>query len=516
MQKIFIDKNDTAADVLKYLKASSEGLIMLVIPTESKFKTLASFRSLKKRSSELKKNVIVESVDEKVLSLATSAKLEAIHPFLSNFKNNSMADIVLAPKVKRSPSVRAAKGRAGKVLNVRGVSEQAVPVSMKRGLRVSVPKSFRRFVIPVAVFAVIFLAGLALNVFFTRAEIVINFQKTPWSLEHAFVASTSVSGNNLNYAVPGQLLDQKKDMVQLFPASGSGQVNQKATTKITIYNAFGTDPQRLVATTRFMAPDGKIWRIDSNAVVPGATLQGGKIVPASITVPATADKAGPDYNVGLVPKLTIPGFQGTPKYSGFYGTMENGSDGGFVGERAVATDADVAAAEEKATEVFKSVFANTFLASPPDGLKIIDGASELRILKLTADKNVNLDGNFTILGEAEFRSVAFRESDIEAQVKSLALSGSTDRRFESLSISYGGANPNFDNGTLYFTVNATGTLTTAFDPEEFKSEILGKTESDVNSLVLSIPHLLDAKISLTPFWAKRVPQDKNKVTVTVH
>jgi hypothetical protein len=516
MQKIFVDKNDTAADVLKYLKATPDGLVMLVVPTESKLKTLASFRSLKKKGSDLKKNIIIESVDEKILSLANSAKLEAIHPFLSNFKNNSMADIILSPKASKDKKAPAKGKKPARVLKVKGGAEAPLTVSLKRGSRMpSLPKTWRRIWIPVAVFAVIFLSGLAMNVFFTKADITINFEKTPWNLEHTFVASTSVSGSGLGYAIPGQLLDQKKNMVQLFPASGKGQVTQKAVTQITIYNAYGTDPQRLVATTRFETPDGKIFHIDSGVVVPGATQQDGKLSPSSITVSATADKAGEEYNIGPISRLTIPGFAGTPKYQGFYGAIENGASGGFVGEHAVATDADVSSAQEKATQIFQAVFQNTFLASPPDGLKIIDGASQLRILKLTVDRNVNADGNFAVLGEAEFRSMAFKEEDLKHRVENLATLDYPDRVFESFSMSYRDAKPDFDQRTLVFTVEATGTLTTSFNPDLFKSEILGKSESDVHTLVLSIPHLTDAKVSLSPFWVKRVPEDKSKVTVTV-
>jgi len=516
MQKIFVDKSDTAADVLKYLKTSKEGLVMLVVPTESKLKTLASFRSLKKRGGEMGKNLIVESVDEKVLSLAAAAKLEAIHPFLSNFKNSSMADIVVTPKAKRTLAIKTNKATVGRVLKVRSGLEETVPVSLRRSFRIPVSKSLGRFLVPTAVFVLIFLAGLALNVFFTKAEIIIDFQKTPWNLEHTFVASTSISGNGSGYFVPGQLLDQKKNMAQLFPATGRGQVAQKAATKITIYNAYGTDSQLLVATTRFLTPDGKIFRINSNVVVPGAVKQSDKLVPASVTADATADKPGPEYNMGPVEKLTIPGFAGTPKAQGFYGVMEGGAEGGLIGESAIVTDADVTSAQQKATEIFKSVFENTFITSPPDGLTIIDGASELRILRLTVDRNVNADGNFTVLGEAEFRSIAFREDDLRHGVETLGLAGYPDLEFETLSVSYKDASPNFDKGTLSFTVEATGTLTPAFNPDEFKSQLLGKSESEAHSLVLSIPHLLDAKISLIPFWVRRVPEDTKRVTITVH
>src|SRR3989344_8299374 len=53
--------------------------------------------------------------------------------------------------------------------------------------------------------------------------------------------------------------------------SGMQHVSKPATGVITIFNAHSTASQELVATTRFSAPDGKVYRIRSTVVVPGAT-----------------------------------------------------------------------------------------------------------------------------------------------------------------------------------------------------------------------------------------------------
>lgn len=517
MQKIFINKNDTAVDVVKYLKTSNEGLVMLVIPTDSKLKTLASFRNLKKKSSEMGKNLIIESVDETVLSLANAASLEAIHPFLSNYNNRSLADIVVTPIAKRAVAKGKGKSKKAKplLLHVKGISEHAIPIPVKRSWKFKMPL-LRRMAIPLAVFLTILFAGVLLNVFFTKAEIVINFEKIPWQLEHGFTASTSLARDaTRGYTVPGQLLKQQKNMAQLFPASGRGVVSEKAKTKITIYNAFSEDSQRLVATTRFMAPDGKIFRIDSDVLIPGATKQDGKLVPSSVKVNATAAAPGPEYNIGPIVKMDIPGFLGSPRYEGFYGAMEEKATGGFVGEKAIATNADVAAAEKRAAEIFKAAFENTFLTMPPDGLRIIDGASELRILKLNVDRITTPEGNFTVLGEAEFRSVAFREQDLVKLLESDAFRDYPGSKFEAFSISYRDARPNFITGSMDFIVTASGTITPDFNTEEFKTSVLGKSENEVHSLVLSIPHLTDARISLLPFWVKRLPVDKERVRVRI-
>ena len=64
-----------------------------------------------------------------------------------------------------------------------------------------------------------------------------------------------------------------------------------------------------------------------------------------------ADQAGPTYNVGPVAKLTIPGLQGSPKYDAFYGAIAGTTTGGFVGNKAVPTAADIASALDAAAAV---------------------------------------------------------------------------------------------------------------------------------------------------------------------
>ena len=102
-----------------------------------------------------------------------------------------------------------------------------------------------------------------------------------------------------------------------------------------------------MATTRFVTPDGKLFRLVSSVTVPGAQVTNGQIVPSSIDAPVAADQPGDAYNVGPVNKLTIPGFQGSPKYNAFYGQLASGTSGGFVGTKAVPTAADITSGKDK-------------------------------------------------------------------------------------------------------------------------------------------------------------------------
>ncbi len=70
--------------------------------------------------------------------------------------------------------------------------------------------------------------------------------------------------------------------------------------------------------TRFLALDGKIFRLTKGITVPGAKIVEGKIIPSSIEAAVIADQPGEAYNIGPVSRFSIPGLKGTPKYEAFY------------------------------------------------------------------------------------------------------------------------------------------------------------------------------------------------------
>src|SRR5208337_1616852 len=93
--------------------------------------------------------------------------------------------------------------------------------------------------------------------------------------------------------IPAQVFLVPKNFTESFPASGEQNVSLKAQGTITIYNAYSSSQQTLVAATRFVTPAGKIFRLVNSVVVPGAAVTNGQIVPSSIAVPVVADQVGP-------------------------------------------------------------------------------------------------------------------------------------------------------------------------------------------------------------------------------
>ena len=106
-----------------------------------------------------------------------------------------------------------------------------------------------------------------------------------------------------------------------------GESGTKAFGTITVFNGYSSEPQLLIASTRFLSSNERIFRTTKNIDIPGAQLNDDEIIPSSISVEIVADYLGAEYNIGPS-DFTIPGFKGSPKYQGFYGKSSTAMSGG--------------------------------------------------------------------------------------------------------------------------------------------------------------------------------------------
>jgi len=529
MKKIFVDKNEDIASVVEKVIGAPEEGIIIIVPKNSKLRESASNFSLLKREADgAGKNITIESVDDVILSLAQAHELRFSHPLFSGAK--SLSDIV--PKRKHAGS-EAKKGSEKKVkLHVIGgaakkneeeedeeetteepqeeYSEDETTEKKKSFLRRPIAKILAAIIILLAVGAV-----LASTVW-SKANISVTLEKKPWSYSGTVKASKATAEINTSSGmIPGQMLTDKKTITKLFLATGRSENIQKATGKITIYNAFNTSPQTLVGTTRFMTPDGKIFRLDKTVTVPGGTMRNGVLQPGSVEANVTADKGGPEYNLSPVERLTIPGFEGTSRYQGFYGSLKDGTSGGALQGKPVVIEADIEKGKAETSEILKTLAKSNITSLFPEDFRVIDGASSIEVTKLTVNRTVDQSGNFAVFGEVQIKTIGFRESDLKEFLRILAnrdssyeedFKGDPQPVFEKVS-------PDFAKGELSFTVKMEGDLVSRIKGEELKNSLLGLRVENARTAIATLPGLESGEISLWPIWLRKLPQDQGRITL---
>lgn len=350
-----------------------------------------------------------------------------------------------------------------------------------------------------------------------KADINIVTKKASLDINEQIVATKNISGVSIGpKQVPAEVFSQKKNDVFSFPATGKKNVERKASGSITIFNTFSSDNQPLVANTRLLAPDGKVFRLEKSIVVPGAKIVGGKIVSSSIQTTVIADKPGQQYNIGPTANFTIPGFQGSEKYQSFYGKSDVSMSGGFIGEVKVPTEEDIKKAKESSEKSLKEYLDSFFAVQIPHDFKIIDGASQFKVLKEEAGKEADDQGNFPLVIEAEASAIGFRESDVIAIFSDMAKGKLADGfTLNTYEISYANANADFVKGILNFSADFNGMFNPPIDINAFKRQIVGKNELDLKTFIFAQPDIEKATISFWPFWVKKAPNNINKVNITV-
>ncbi len=353
--------------------------------------------------------------------------------------------------------------------------------------------------------------------FLPRTDIKITTKKTEWNYVESITANKNITQIGIaEKQMSAETFSLTKNFTASFAATGKKMVEQKASGKITIYNAYSSKSQPLVATTRFAAPDGKIFRLTEKIIVPGAKIEEGKIVPSSIEATVVADKAGPDYNIGAVSHFSIPGFQGSAKYQGFYAESGASMSGGFIGEIAYPTDNDIEEAKARAASDLQDYIMSLLAVQIPTDFKIIEGARQFSLLKQEIDPQADANNNFNVFSEAQLTVIAFRESDVENLMEETAKTKLGDNfRIKTYELDYGAGRSDFKQGQVSFAVDFHGSFEEPVDADWFREQAVNKSEQDLRVLISSLPNIQKITISFWPFWVKRSPDDLDRIKVSV-
>lgn len=553
MKKIPVNKTDDAAAIVEKFLREPDPNIVLVIPRGAKIKeSPRSFNLLKREAEAAGRHVSVESVDEEILALAEASGLYNEHPLFHGGK--SMSDIlpsgaypeeaVPSRKHKVTLNVRMSEGEEEKKSSAenrffQSLNETISAVKDQGDVSEEDSNSwqdeeentppgrprriFKKTLFSLAVLLVLIGGYWLAGTYFSRAEVKIHFNQIPWEFSGSIAASKNAAKIDLvSKTIPAEVFGDKRNLTQLFPASGKAVVQQKATGKIRIYNAYSSERQTLVATTRFQTSDGKIFRLDSQVLVPGAQIVNGRITPSSVEAYITADKTGPEYNIGPIDKLVIPGFKSTPKFQGFYGSIEGTTSGGYNGERAVPTDADISTAQARMTDILKSSLENNLVSGQAKDYKILGGASSVSVTHLTVKKETDDKGQFSVFGEAQSQAVGFREEDLKSLLDNLASidfakNNISNTSFRSLSLQYDQPQVNYVQGQIRFNLAAKGTRATDFSSDQLKKDLMGKIASVGQGVIMRLPGLAEANLYLYPRWFffhQQIPTNPARINIT--
>lgn len=369
--------------------------------------------------------------------------------------------------------------------------------------------------------AVIVLVGLgAYSVLSPKLSVVITPKKETINFDFQVVVDSSLASVNLAKArIPGQIIKADREASDLFPATGKQDKATKAEGDIIIYNAFGATAQSLVKNTRFKSKDGLIFRLQSTVTVPAAKMADGKVsVPGTINAYVVADQTGSSYNIDPT-DFSVPGFQGTPKFLGFYAKSTKPFSGGGSSNATFATRDDLDKAKAAlSTKLAQGV--QEYIASQiPKGMKIIPEAIITGDSQLSAGTVDETSMQFKATLKTSYTIFAFSESDVAALADHNILGKISDTRkaiADTRVITYAGQSLNQDKTTLSFTAKISELMLGVVDQNDLQRLLAGKDEGEIRQ-ILSVNDSIDsAEITFWPLWASKAPANPDAIKVSVN
>ncbi|MFA4830630.1 MAG: hypothetical protein WC862_01395 [Patescibacteria group bacterium] len=347
----------------------------------------------------------------------------------------------------------------------------------------------------------IVLLGMIVFMSSKRATITITTKATPVNVNFTVEIGETTSANQ----VAGAVVTSTVSLTKSFSPNGNSEAPGIAAGIITLHNISKT-AQPLVVTTRFLSPDGILFRLKKGDTAPA---QG------TVDVEVYADQAGKSGNIGPA-NFTIPGLN-EARQKEVYGTSAGSMSGGMktIG---VLSQEDIDKAEKEMLEQIRLEGEKKLSSEGHDNLiGIFSVVGQSYKVNAELGKEVTefvMSMNATVLG------IFYNKDDIAKFATDALMKKAV---MDSDNIQPSGSEPtitldSYDQGTGKTVLSVFYDGIASLNPgskQLDKTIFFGKSRDDIRRYVLSLDHVNSVDIDFTPAWIRTVPQVKDHVNVVV-
>jgi hypothetical protein len=363
------------------------------------------------------------------------------------------------------------------------------------------------------------LGGVAAYLFLPKAEVRVKLKQITQKTDMEFRGGEEVSFQDRR--IPVRLIEKEGELSASFEATGTSSLaDQKARGTVVIYNEYSAEPQTLVASTRLLSQDGKLFRLVSGVTVPGMSESDGKSEPGAIEAAVIADQPGAEYNIGPS-AFTVPGFQGSPKHAKFSAkSVKIMAGGGTGGSDAAAVSEEDVRQAKKETEARIAEEARRLLeAEIGAGAKLLPEAVEETVLSSSASPQAGAVADaFEYRVRFKARALVFSEEELKGALSEMFEKQNEGKQpslfVKDVDLEYGEPTPDFSAKDLRIKVHAVAVLEPKLDISRFKSDILGKGEEGIAAVLQQYPQVDKISVNFWPeFLTDKVSSESGRVTV---
>ncbi len=346
---------------------------------------------------------------------------------------------------------------------------------------------------------------VVLYISFTEAKITIRPVKQVESAEFIVAVAEDPKSDNV---IPGEIMETEVSGSETFTATSTRTEEGRAEGEITIYNNYSKD-QPLIATTRFLTPNGLLFRLKETVLVPA----GGQ-VQAEIH----ADEEGTEYEIGPT-RFTIPGL-----WSGLqdkiYAESHEPIKGG-VREIRVVQENDIENAREELKNKLLEQGKEELLKKLGEGRSLPEETIFSEIIESTIDAipgeevdEFTIDMNMRVIGISvdTDKLLALSETKLRSSLPE-------DRRLINIipgSLKYSLESYNSEEQSAVLSIYLDGISSLQKNSLILnKSRLVGMNAEEAEAYLESFEDIEDAVVQFSPFWIRKIPSLKDHIKIEV-
>ncbi len=555
-ENIYVELNDSVSDVVEKIINSSNEAVILIVPENARIsESILNFRLIKREADAANKKIYINSDAEEVSLMAKESGIKIAE--LSQISRPSIKNKILIGDIRPPQINKISKSKKMTESVFDGVEmQEGSKNKTKPDEEINPPKEKKFFTdyfdketfseieisekelrkarkkehkkihfgkgvwITLGIILLFFIASYLFINFLAKAEVDIISKKYEWEEQLPVLATSNIQEVDYNnFQIPLFYFESSRTITQKFPATEIKNIEAKAKGTIRIYNAYSSSPQALVATTRFMAPDGKIFRLVNKVVVPGAKIENGKIAPSYIDAEVVADRPGESYNIGPT-RFTIPGFQGTPRYEKFYGESLKPMTGGYIGQTKVVGQTDITNAKKKIADIAYVSLNEELQTKLPAGSIVLDDAKQLIVVSATTSPALGEKAEeFEMTAKVALKVLAFQESDIKHLFTAVAIKDDnslSEKELFSYHFEYGVPRVDFsDRKLLSFPVLANLVFRDPVDVNQFRDQLVGKSTKELEKLFEQYKNIENINVDIWPKFLEFLPLNSARIKISL-
>jgi hypothetical protein len=332
------------------------------------------------------------------------------------------------------------------------------------------------------------------------------------------VDSEETVGSEDEVSLKGRFFEDVIEKEMNFKATGEGNTadDGKARGKVKIINKYSDKAQALVATTRILSEEGKLFRLVNTITVPGMNGEEPGVIETSVV----ADNYGEDFNIDPT-SFTIEGFKGNPKYEKFEVVSRDKMTGGGEPDPnkkvAVVTASDLEKARKEALSKMEEELAVEIQKRLESGEKVVIDSVERGLEAAQSSyKEGEVTDEFDFIVREKIKVIAFVEKDLNA-IYFDELKKETKEGYEMSElgeVDYKKSILDIEKKKLSLYVNVSAMSWPQIAESDLTSEILGNTdEESLKKVIANYPEIEKIEIDFSPAWLSWLPLNEDKIKI---